>query len=376
MYKEKIPALFLGAAIAGLAIFLLQGIWAKDKGDAGDLISSRSDAVAIINDLYKIVTPNGIDIKEEVTIGGVQQWITVRGRDKDNPILLFIHGGPGVPEMPTSWTFQSPWEDYFTVVQWDQRGAGKTYNANDPEQVRPTLTFDQIVTDATELVQYLKQTYNKDKVFVMGHSWGSVVGLELARRSPELLYAYVGYGQVINRLDNERVGYEGVIRLAKAANHEEALRELASIAPYPEADGDTPLDKLNLQRKWSVHFGGLTYGRDSYNYYHNASWLSPDYTDEDLNAISKGSNLSLVPLFTEMGKVDFSAATEFDCPIIIFNGRHDLATPPDVAADWFETVNAPTKKLVWFEQSAHMIQIEEPGRMLVHLVLDVLPLAE
>jgi proline iminopeptidase len=105
---------------------------------------TQDRARKIIGDLQKVVSPNGIDQQMEITIGGIKQWITIRGRDKNNPILLFLHGGPAAPEMPTSWTFQNPWEDYFTVVQWDQRGSGKTYNANDPKKIAPTLTADRM----------------------------------------------------------------------------------------------------------------------------------------------------------------------------------------------------------------------------------------
>ncbi len=372
MNRINVISLLLGLALTGLAACSKQEEQAKGAANA---IKSRSDAIAIVRNIYKVVTPNGIDVQKEIAVGGVKQWITVRGRDRNNPILLFIHGGPGAPEMPTSWTFQSPWEDYFTVVQWDQRGAGKSYNAEDPAAIEPTLTLDRIAQDAGEVVQYLRKTYGKDKVFVLGHSWGSVVGLELARRHPEWLYAYVGVGQVIDKNDNERVGYEGTLKLAKVAGNEKAVKELESIAPYPGPDGSTPLDKLNLERKWSVHFGGLTYGRDSLDYYSDAALLSPDYTASDVDAIDKGSALSLMPLFTEMGTVDFRKVTDFGCPIFLFAGRHDLTTPSEVAADWFATIKAPLKKLVWFENSAHMIQIEEPGKMLVRLVQDVRPLA-
>ena len=155
---------------------------------------TQDTARSIVRELQKVVTPGGIDQQIEIDIGGIKQWITIRGRDLNNPILLFIHGGPAAPEMPTSWTFQNPWEDYFTVVQWDQRGAGKTYNANDPKKIAPTITVQRMEQDAQEVVQYLRKTYHKDKIFVLGHSWGSFLGLELAKEHPEWLYAYVGMG--------------------------------------------------------------------------------------------------------------------------------------------------------------------------------------
>lgn len=337
---------------------------------------TQDDARKIVGDLQKVVAPNGIEKRMTIPVNGTQQWISIRGRNLDNPILLFIHGGPAAPEMPTSWTFQNGWEDYFTVVQWDQRGSGKTYLANDPAKIKPTLSKAQMISDTEEVVRYLRATYHKDKIFVLGHSWGSILGLSLAAKHPEWLYAYIGIGQVIDSQANEREGYEAALKAAEAAHNETAIKELRAIAPYPEPDGTIKLDKINTERKWSVVFGGLTYGRDSYDYYYHAGKLSPDYTDNDLAAIDKGSALSLLALLPDFGSINFENTTDFRCPIVLFEGRHDHTTPSDIAAAWFARVHAPAKKFVWFENSAHMVQIEEPGRVLVHLVEDVRPLAK
>jgi pimeloyl-ACP methyl ester carboxylesterase len=336
---------------------------------------TRDDARAIIANVQKIVTPNGIDTRVAIPINGTLQWITVRGRDSHNPILLFIHGGPAAPEMPTSWTFQNGWEDFFTVVQWDQRGAGKTYNANDPAKIAPTLTVAQMQQDTDAMVRTLRATYHKDKIFVLGHSWGSFLGLSLAQRHPEWLYAYVGIGQMIDTAESERRDYVATLKAAEDAHNAQAITELKAIAPYVGADGLLSLDKVNTECKWSVIFGGLSWRRSGYGYYYNAAQLSPDYTDADLAAIDKGSALSLPRLLNGFGAANFDKVTDFRCPIVIFMGRHDETTSAAVVAQWFPRVRAPYKKLVWFENSAHMVQIEEPGRVLVHLVEDVLPLA-
>jgi pimeloyl-ACP methyl ester carboxylesterase len=156
---------------------------------------TQDRARKIIEDLQKVVTPNGIEERKEIDLGGIKQWITIRGRDRNNPILLFLHGGPAAPEMPTSWTFQNPWEDYFTVVQWDQRGAGKTYNANDPKKIAPTLTTARMEKDTEELVQYLRATYQAEDLragsqlgIAAGHHAGaqpSRMALCLYRHGPD-----------------------------------------------------------------------------------------------------------------------------------------------------------------------------------------------
>lgn len=336
---------------------------------------TQDDARALVAGVQKIVSPNGIDLATRVSINGTEQWITVRGRDQHNPILLFLHGGPGAPEMPTSWTFQSGWEDYFTVVQWDQRGAGRTYLANDPKIIAPTLTVPQMESDTEAMVAWLRATYHRDKIFVLGHSWGSLLGLKLAQQRPEWLYAYIGMGQIINSFKSERLGYEHTLAAAEKAHNADAIRQLLAIAPYPDDDGAIPLEKINIERDWSVKFGGLSWNRDNYDYYYETSKLSPDYTDADRAAIGKGSLLSLTRLLKSFTTVSFENATDFRCPIIMFNGRHDDTTSADVVTEWFARVRAPVKKLVWFENSAHLMQIEEPGRVLVHLVEDVRPLA-
>ncbi|MGA7825411.1 MAG: alpha/beta hydrolase [Steroidobacteraceae bacterium] len=337
---------------------------------------SRAQVTGVIANARKIVSGKGVEELLEIEIGGTKQWISVRGRDRQNPMLLMIHGGPASPEMPTSWWFQGGWEDYFTVVQWDQRGAGKTYDANDPELIRPTLSLDRITADAAEVVQYLRSRYVKKKIFVLGHSWGSLVGLKLAHEHPEWLYAYIGMGQVINGRLGEHVGYETTLRIAEQTGNARAVKELKLIAPYPNPDGSLPLDKINKERTWSVAFGGLTWGRTSLDYYSDLTQFAPEYTEADVAAIDKGSRLSLGPLLPDLINFDYSKVLEWHCPIIIFAGRHDFTTPSSVVADWFARIQAPKKQFIWFENSAHMVMVEEPGRMLVHLVEDVRPLAE
>ena len=126
----------------------------------------------------------------EATLGGARQVVNVRGADRDNPILVFVHGGPGAVEMPFAWAFQRPWEDVFTVVQYDQRGAGRSYPLNDPVALAPTMTLERYRDDAIELIELLKKRYGKRKVVLMGHSWGSIVGLSVAVKRPDLPVSY------------------------------------------------------------------------------------------------------------------------------------------------------------------------------------------
>ena len=199
------------------------------------------------------------------------------------------------------------------MVQWDQRGSGKSYVANDPVVIGPTLSLDRIVDDAMEVVQYLRTRYGKEKVFVIGHSWGSVVGLTLAHRHPDLLYAYIGMGQVIGGIENERVGYQLTLKSAESRKDATATHELKSIAPYPEKDGAVPLAKINVERKWSVAFGGLTYGRTTSRSIR--IWRSfPDYLLTDTQRSTRALTLAAL---ARHDKFDYTQVTDFQCPIFI-----------------------------------------------------------
>jgi pimeloyl-ACP methyl ester carboxylesterase len=345
------------------------------KQQAGQRMLSRQEVTDIIADVRKIVSPNGVEELLPVQINNSTQWLTIRGRDRRNPILLFLHGGPGSPTLPVAYTFQSPWEDSFTVVQWDQRGTGKTYAANDPAALASSMTIEQMISDAEEVVRYLQKQYGKRKIFLLGHSWGSVLGLSLAQRHPESFYAYLGVGKVVNTEKSEDEGYQFALEQAKAHNNTEAERELSSIAPYPGGPGKLTFDRIGMQRKWLMYYGGLTYGRTTYAYDGNARELSPDYTQKEVDLINDGGLYSITHLLGPFEKLNYESVTRFQCPIFLFIGRHDYATSHTLAANWFEHIEAPSKKFVWFENSAHMVMQEQPGLFLYHLIVDLYPFA-
>jgi len=323
----------------------------------------------------KIVSERGLDDLTAIPVNGTTQWISVRGRDGRNPILLYLHGGPGSPTMPADYTFQNAWEDYFTVVQWDQRGTGKTYAANDPDVIAPTMTLQQMTSDAEEVVRYLQKTYGKRKIILLGHSWGTVLGVALAEKHPDWFYAYIGVGQLVDTRRNEAEGYEFALQNAKTSHNAEAIKELEGIAPYPGDPGGLTFARIGVQRKWLMFYGGLTWGRKDFSYEGNSWDLSPDYTEKDLDSVDAGSLFSLTHLLAPLEALNLQGTTTFKCPIFLFEGRHDYATSHTLAEEWFRRLKAPEKKFVWFEDSAHMVPQEQPGRFLIHLITDVRPLA-
>lgn len=331
-------------------------------------------ARSIIGDVQKIVTPRGIEETLILTLGGTRQVVNIRGSDRANPILVYIHGGPGSVEMPMAWSFQHPWEDFFTVVQWDQRGAGRSYPLNDPAVIAPTLKLERYRDDAIDLIEQLRARLGQKKVFVLGHSFGSAVGLALAQKRPDLLYAYIGMGQLIDFRQNERVGMQRTLEIARQRGDTEAERVISALRPYPDA-GPFTIDQADSWRKWANRYGSLAGLRPNADFYFDSTKLSPLYTPADRASWAEGSTFTVKTLWPRLADVTFTPVRRLKVPVVFLLGRHDNTTPSIIAADWLGRLSAPMRRLCWFENSGHLPMIEEPGRMLVAL-LSVRSLAE
>ena len=337
-------------------------------------VPSRDYITARVADLRKISTPEGLEILEPVVIGGTRQWVSIRGLNRANPVLLVIHGGPGTPMMPASWAFQTPWEDFFTVVQWDQRGVGKNYLESDLAALAPTMNLERMIDDAVEVVAHLRQRLKKDKIVVMGCSWGSRLGVHLAQRRPEWLHAYVGVGQVVGA-ESERHLHSRTLELARKDRNQEAIRELEAISPYPRPDGALPLASVLTTRKWARFYGGGWYGRTNLDLFFSLRDWAPEYTEADLDAQTRASLWAVEQLLPVLEQGDLrEQARHLEVPVLIFHGRHDLHVPYEPAREYFELIQAPHKKLITFERSATFPMLEEAGRFLLALVNEVLPL--
>jgi proline iminopeptidase len=355
-----------GGALAVVALLL--SACAVATGRAQETMpTNRAEATAVVRELRRIVTPRGVDRSQLIRIGGIEQFVSIRGRDLRNPILLVLHGGPGFPETPLAWWNTRDLEEYFNVVHWDQRGAGKTFLVNDAAAIAATMKPETFVTDTKELVTWLRREFGKRKVFLLGHSWGSVVGLEYARRHPEALHAYIGVGQATNTTESERRGYTFALAAARRSGNTEAIAQLESIAPYAAAGVPIPLESIVTQRRWSDHFGGVMAYRERQT---NgvASRLSPDYSDADAPRVYAGNGYSQEHLFSAVLDLDLSHITQLRCPLILLAGRHDRTVNSDVAYEWFTKVRAPRKHFVWFEHSGHEVMSEEPAKVLVSLL--------
>lgn len=334
----------------------------------------HAEARAIIADVQKLVSPNSVDETEIVTLNGARQVVNVRGADRNNPILIYIHGGPGSVEMPMAWTFQRPWEDYFTVVQWDQRAAGRSWPLNDPAAMEPTLRLETYRDDAIALIEWLKARYGQQKVFVLGHSFGSAVGLAVAETRPDLLHAYVGMGQLIDFRENERVGMQSALATARERDDQEAVAAIEALAPYPES-GPFTIQQADAWRAVANKYGSLVGERPSADFYFNSTRLSPLYEPADRQAWAEGGAFTVTALWPRLADVSFSDVRRLQTPVVLLLGRKDITTPSTIASDWLNRLEAPVAKTIWFEHSGHLPMVEEPGRVFAALLREVLPLA-
>jgi pimeloyl-ACP methyl ester carboxylesterase len=367
----------VGAAIGFGAVTLAVVCFTAPRLRAEPMTTlARHDVTHRIEEARRIVTPNGIELRQKVQIGGIEQWVSIRGADRRNPVLLLVHGGPGYVELPMSWWYSRGWEEYFTVVQWDQRGAGKTYLLNDPAKVGPTMTFERMVADTEEMTDWLRRTLDKKKIFLMGHSWGSYLGFQMATRHPDWLHAYIGVGQLSNGPESERRGWAETRDAAQRAGNSEAVHQLDALAPYFTGTRSPTLPDVFTQRKWLGYYGGAMAYRHESSADSAAAELSPDYTDEEIAHIWDGNGFSEEHLLLDVLKVDLTRVNKVDCPILFFEGRQDLNVNSALAAAWFDRLAAPEKRFVWFEHSAHMPMTEEPGKFLLSLVRYARPIAE
>ncbi len=313
-----------------------------------------------IVDARGIVPERSIAAIEKVSLGGVDQWIVMRGADVRNPVLLFIHGGPGMPSAPKVLKHNGDLESDFVVVTWDQRGAGKSYSKDIPPD---SMTVEQFISDAHELVQYLKKKLNADKIYIVGHSWGSILGTYLIDRYPEDFYAYVGIGQFVNGIENEAISYDFVLRQAEKTNNKKAIRELKKIGAPVSAIYKNGLDDLLVQRKWLMKFGGANYTDRSYFSTYMTYFFNKEYTIFDSLNVMKGVKMSLNLMWEDVVKIDFmTEVDEVEVPVYFMIGRHDWNTPFELSEEYFKALKAPSKEFIWFENSAHSPCYEETER--------------
>lgn len=298
-----------------------------------------------------------MELRQRVRLGGLEQEVLVRGADAGNPLLLVLHGGPGFAEMPLFTTYNADLEQHFLMVYWDQRGAGRSYS---PDIPAGTMTLEQFVSDALELIDWLCERFGQDKVHLLGHSWGSLVGATLAGRHPARLHAFIGVGQFVAGLRNEQLSYAFTLRKAIEHENTEAIQALRAIEDRYTSSGGLTFADIVVQRGWLDRYGGQVHGDTGALFGRIEPPLRDEYYGE---ASAPSQEFSFAHLLPDLLATDLRRTVRtFGIPVHFVLGRHDQNTPVELAEEYFELIEAPVKRLHWFEKSAHMIPFEEPAK--------------
>jgi len=302
------------------------------------------------------VIKNSIAEIRDIEINGIKQRILIRGKDLSNPILLHLHGGPGGPDRPLM-DKNNNLEDIFTVCYWDQRGAGASYVDNIPLE---SMTQDQIIKDGLELSKYLLNRFEKEKLYLEAHSWGTLFGIQMVFRKPDLFYAYFGIGQGANSIESEQLSYDFVYKSAKEANDDQTINELEKIGRPPYPNNSLVKNTLTERKLLKKYEGPDTKKILSMFSIYKDFVFYPEYSINDKLKALKGSPFSLNHLWPEAKNTNlFESATRFKVPIYIFQGKYDMTTVTSVAKKYFDTIQAPKKQYYNFEKSAHWPHITE-----------------
>lgn len=308
---------------------------------------------------------------EKVNLGGQEQWILIRGIDTAKPIILFLHGGPGTANMSLLRKYTNELEKHFIVVTWDQRGAGKSYSAINPHS---SMTIARFISDTGELTQMLCDRFNQKKIFLVGHSWGSLIGIFSIQKHPDLYHAYIGIGQIANMQENEQISYDWTLTQAIKAEDKRAIRTLTEIGNPPYI-GDWQ-KKLMTQRRLLGKYGGELYGssKGAFPIIFISLICATEYTLIDKVNFFKGIFESNHLLWQELLTINLKEqVSSFKVPIYFVLGRHDYEAPSVIAEQYFKIIEAPKKELIWFENSAHLADIEEHEKFNDLLINHILP---
>ncbi len=338
-------------AIALLAIF------------ASQLFASTPPIV----DVNSKPIPNSIAVLEKVKLGGSEEWISIRGKDSRNPVLLFLAGGPGGSQLVAARRTLAGLEDRFVVVNWEQPGAGKSFDAVD----RSKLTPDRYITDTRELVLNLRQRFGKEKVYVLGESWGSALGIMVVQRYPDLFHAFIGTGQMVAFLENDRICYDFALRLAAERGDTKQVEKLKQQGLPPYYGND-------------VFWKSATYLTETLNYMNQNPAIANGFnTLQDLAGSEYGlyDKVNFIRglldtfgvVYQQLWDVDFrKQATRLEVPVYFLIGRHDVNAPPKLTEEYFNLLTAPHKELIWFERSGHNPWVNESTKFVDAIVNKVL----
>jgi len=310
------------------------------------------------------------NITEKLQLGGVEQYIFIRADDITKPVILFLHGGPGIPEYFIMKKETKELERHFVMVYWDQRGAGKSYCK---DKSKCNLTTEQLIEDTRELSLFLAKRFKQEKIYIMGHSWGSMLGILTVDKYPELFFAYMGIGQVTNQYEAEIESLEWVKKRASELNDKRGLKKLNSIRiPEPLADVKEWSKCLQIHRKYLLKYGGTYHKKVSMITIFKEFIFTSEYTLKEKIMLIPSAFYSLKCLWRDVVTMDLSAKiTTVEVPVYIFQGVHDYQVSYRLAKSYIQKLKAPHKEFISFENSAHSPITEEYERfnaMVINIV--------
>lgn len=308
--------------------------------------------------------------KEYIEINGVKQGIIVESINQEKPLLLFLHGGPGFPIYPIIKAHGAKLEQFFDVCYWDQRGTGMSYSKNDEG-----LTVEQLVDDAIQITKYLRKKYQRNKIFILGHSWGSYLGSLVAHKEPDLFYAYIGVGQIGSHFESEREAYQFILNRAMEKQDHRAIKQIKSITFDENYYQNRSYGQIR-SKYTDTYRGGFK--REGYSNLEIIKHIfsCPHYTFKERINIFRGSFLSWQSLGHVMATTDLAELVpRFKIPVFILHGEHDYQTTCFQAKRFYHSIEAPYKKMYTFKKSSHTPFIEEQDLFFQIIEDDILPVA-
>jgi pimeloyl-ACP methyl ester carboxylesterase len=308
--------------------------------------------------------PGSITTLEQVTLNGNQQWITMRGKNRHHPVLLYLNGGPGAGSFPWTPMALGGLEDQFVVVNWDQPNTGKSYGDVPLAQLTP----QRYVSDASALTQMLRTRFHQDKIYVLGDSWGSILGIKLVQQHPEWFYAYVGSGQMVNTTGNDVMGYQ--LALTYAAQH----GDTATVDTL-RRNGPPPYVGDGMIWKYVAVFNVLNSSMGEIDYRLSVllvPWLAPEYGLLDRVNYERGLIETYTVLYPQLQNLDFTTqAARLEVPMYFFEGRKDVNAMTSLVEQYYRMLQAPHKELIW-SSSGHGIAGADPKQVVDVMVNHVL----
>lgn len=340
--------LYFGGSFFLIILVLVITLWIKSPGKP-----------VPITDVNGKVLPGSISTIEKVELGVQEQYLIIRGADATKPVMLFLHGGPGFPELPIMKEANAAIENDFVMVYWEQLGTGKSYSEDIPVE---SMTIEQFISDTKELSEYLAKKFKQNKIYLMGHSWGSFLGILTANKYPELFHSYFGVGQLCNQYMGEKVAFDWIKEEAIKRNDKEAIETLSNLSfPDRMANGQQWLDYIGVQRGYVTKFGGgATHKSPGIVLPMKIVLNAKEYTLDEKANLMKGLHFSMEHLWPDMTRTNlFNEIDSLQIPVYIFQGKFDRQTPYSVAKEFFDQLKAPEKEFFTFEHSAHSPLAEE-----------------